>query len=99
MQHGTQRINVRPRTLFTFAFFTVLLNGRKTRFEHDFSFVGKIANLFTGGAKVEQHRQLIFLNLDVIQRDIPMQVARLMNGVDPSSPSIAFLSPTRALTG
>ncbi len=82
MQHRAQRINIGPRTLFAVALFAVLFNRRKAWLEHDLGFVREVANLFARRAEIQQHRQLVFLNLNVIQRDIAVQIARLMNGAD-----------------
>ena len=81
-QHGAEGVNVRPRALLAFVVVGVLLNRRKARAQHGFRFVGKVTDGAARGAEIEQHRQAVILDLDVIQRDVSVQIAFVVDGLD-----------------
>ena len=82
MQHRAQRVNISPGPLLAFVIVAVLLNWREAGAQHGLRLVGEVADGLARGAEIQQHRHHIFLDLDVIQRNIAMQVAFLMDGVD-----------------
>ena len=71
IQHGAQRVDVRPRPLFHGRHFRILLDRREARLEDDGQGLGRVADDPPGRAEVEQHRpQVLADQQDVVRCDV-----------------------------
>ena len=82
MDHGTQRVDIGPRPLLALVVIGVLLNRREARAQHGLRLVGEVTDGASCRAEVEQYRQAVILDLNIIQGDIAMQVAFIVNRFD-----------------
>ena len=80
MEYGTQSVDICPRSLLAFVIVSVLLNRRIAWAQHGFGLIGDRANTAAGRAEIQQDGQAVILNLDVIQRDIAVQIAFVVDG-------------------
>ncbi len=82
MQHRAQRVDIGPCALLALVVVAVLLNRCIAGTQHRLALIRQIADSFTRRPEVQQDRLATALNLDVIQRDIAVQIARFMDGFD-----------------
>ena len=81
-QYGAERVDIRPRPLLAFIVVGILLDRRKTRTQHGFRLIREITDGAARRSEIKQHRQTVILNLNVIQRDVAVQVALIVDRFD-----------------